>query len=410
MKQFFIVILTLILLFSGCDLNTAQYSVVKNISAEDLTQEPTESENFYAVWFSYIDLYSVGLSETEFENKIDTAFENVANLGMNTVICQVRANGDAAYYSDIFPFSENYSGTEGVRCEYDPLEIMLKYSKKHSLSFHAWINPYRVRASGKVTELSQDNPARGFLKNGKPDNYNLISYNGGIYYNPQSEKVKTLILNGIEEILNNYDVDGIHIDDYFYPTDSGDFDKVSYDFYRNGTDCPLPLADWRRANVSTLISRIYRTVHRYGKKVFGISPSAHISNDGSDLNHKNRFAEVYTWMTESGYVDYIAPQLYFGYKYPQREFAFENLLKKWTDTGRAPNVKLYVGLAPYKIDTQDAESDEWITDIGLVARQTSEVLSQKTDGVIYYSYSSLFADTKRMDTERKLIKSALKKS
>lgn len=381
-------------------------------SSKDSEKKITVSvkDQMRAVWLSYIELNFVGKSEEEFQNTIDTYFDNIKDLGCNTVICHVVANCDAAYDSDIFPYSAAYSGKQGQSPGYDPLEYMVSAAKERGLSINAWINPYRVCAQNKKTSaLAQNNPARKWLEDdSRANDDNVLFTDTGMYLNPAKEEVRKLVVSVVREILENYDVDGIQFDDYFYPVTDEKFDKTTYDNYKKGRATYLPLDEWRRTNVNLLVSSVYKAVHKYKGKVFGISPAAPISEDKTDKNYTEYYADIYSWMETKGYIDYIAPQLYFGYNYPKEEFRFDNILKSWTNAKRHKSVSLYIGLGVYKINTKDAETEEWIKDDEIISKQIRDIKKTDAEGFMLYSYSYLFSEDEKNRSALKKIRKTLK--
>lgn len=382
----------------------SQTTSSKTVSVK--TQQIKTSTEMRAVWFSYIDLNFSQTDTDGFKAKINEMFDNVKTLGMNTVICQVRANSDAAYNSKYFPRSAAYTNID-----IDPLEYMTSAAHDRGLRIEAWINPYRVTAAHKnVNKLPDGCPAKIWLTDSDKTNDNDVLTDGkGFYYNPASKNVQKLIINGVKEILENYKVDGIQFDDYFYPTEKKTFDEVSYNQYaKSCKTAPLSLEEWRRTNVNVMVSKVYKTVHGFKGKVFGISPAAHISSDGSDDNFKKLYADYYSWCG-GGYIDYIAPQLYFGYKYPLDNYKFLKLLNDWCALERSNGVKLYIGLAPYKIDTADAGSKEWKTDERIIARQIADVRKQSAaSGFMLYSYTYLTDISKKHTSEVSAIVKAVR--
>ena len=211
-------------------------------TAEDI--KGTDKE-FRAVWIAYYDFVdSKEMDKEAFTAYVGEMFDNVAGIGMNAVMVHVRAFSDAMYKSSYYPWSYYASGQQGVSPGYDPLKIMVKEAHKRGLEIHAWLNPYRVTSSWNggtdVTKLSKKNPARKWLTNSKTsDDRYVLSYGGAMYYNPSVSAVRKLIVNGVKEIVENYDVDGIHFDDYFYP-DLGtgyetNFDAPEYEKYKKKT-------------------------------------------------------------------------------------------------------------------------------------------------------------------------------
>lgn len=336
----------------------------------------------------WISLYDMKFSSTSAATTatFETMFQNIKNNGYNAVFCHVRANGDAYYPSKYFPFAKSITGTAGKNPGYDPLKIMINTAKKYGLKFHAWINPYRVRTTAtSANDLSANDPAKAYLTDGS----NRAAFAaGGIYYNPASADVQKLVLSGVKEILENYAVDGIHFDDYFYPTTDAAFDSVLYNAYKQGGG-KRSLDDWRRDNVNYLVSAVWRECHKHANVVFGISPSAQISTNHTDENYTNRYADITMWMQNKGYVDYIAPQIYFGYSYKLPAYQYQALLNSWIKIPKTSGVKMYIGLAAYKLGATETKEGDFCNPNGtLLATQAADAIKAGTDGIIVYSYAS----------------------
>jgi len=350
-------------------------------SAEEPRQEPPRAavsagDEVRGIWLSYLDLGPLlkNKSESAFTAGIREVFDDVADLGLNTVYAQVRPFGDALYRSDYFPSSYLFTGAEGEigSQPFDALEIMVAEAHKRGLKIEAWVNPYRVYTTGR--ELSGDNPAREMLETG-----DAVRYDGGVYYDPGSPAARELIVNGVREIVQGYDVDGVHFDDYFYPPNApATFDAETYE--AAGTD--KTLAAWRREQVDILVKEVYAAVG--SGKVFGISPSGNNEN-----NYNSLYCDVEKWITNPGYVDYICPQVYFGFNNSVKPYAgtvdeFDGMI---TQSG----VKLYVGLAAYKIGDAQQGGAEWVNNTDIMARQVEYAReASRYGGFALYRYDSLF--------------------
>lgn len=281
----------------------------------------------------------------------------VEDMGFNTIIFQVRPSSDALYKSNIFPWSKHLTGTQGVAPEnnFDPLSFFIEQGHKRNIAIHAWINPYRVTASKTDnSKLSKNNPA---VIN---KNLTFTHTDGKIYWNPGEPESRNIIVSGIKEIIDNYDVDGIHIDDYFYPNGKIN-DKSTYEKYGQGFE---NIDNWRRDNVNQLVKSIYDTIHNKDNKiVFGVSPSGIWANKtsqstlGSETNgsesYYDNFADSRTWV-KKGYIDYIIPQIYWNIGYEKADYA--KLTSWWSDVVKDTNVKLYIGQAAYKTGNKDISS------------------------------------------------------
>ena len=343
----------------------------------------TAPDDMRGVWITYMELSmenEADKSEAAFRKKFEKIADDCVSFGFNTLIVQVRPFGDALYPSKLYPASHILTGEQGKSPGYDALKIMCESCRKRGLSLHAWINPYRVTASQTPAKLSADNPYRKNPSIG-------IKTESGIILNPADETARQLIVDGVREIVSQYPVDGIHFDDYFYPTDIGDADSGSYEAYRQTVpqDAAMDLSDWRRANVNLLVAETYLTVHRYSQTaVFGISPQGNLGNNAQ------LYADVESWCRAKGYLDYICPQLYFSLDNPALRFA--DALGAWTTLDFAADVKLYVGLAGYKAGT-DADSGTWQAHDDTLSQELIILNSnQNVNGFMLYSYSSLHGE------------------
>lgn len=384
MKKVIPLILILCIAFSSCSLPQ------KNT-------QPVVQKNEYrkAVWIAYYELseFTKGKSEYEFEQKINDEFSKLSSYGFNTVTVQIRPCADAFYLSEYFPSSVYFNGTQGGEMLYDPLEIMCSVAQKYKLNIEAWINPYRVSQDDDYTKLSPDNFA---IKNKRMTEV----VDGKIYFNPAYDKVTDLIINGVKEIVENYNISAIHFDDYFYPTQSKNFDKKEYKKY--GGD--LSLADWRRQNVTNMVKRVYETIKTVNKNIeFGISPASNIENDKNNL-----YADIETWV-KNRYVDYICPQVYFGFKNVYQPFMFT--VKKWVKLCENTDVDLYIGLPLYKANTKDkyaAENDksiinEFRNNNDIIARQITYISKiDKIKGYYIFSFSQLTSENAKEEVSNML--------
>ena len=339
--------------------------------------QPAREEEMRGVWVSYMDLDMQGtdMSFSSFKKKFNHIADTAIKNKFNTLIVQVRPFSDALYNSAYYPYSHILTGVQGKDPRYDPLKYMCSYCHKNDLKIHAWVNPYRVRNTSNL-KLSKNNPYMNNKKLGK-------AVGDGIYYNPAVQNVRQLIENGIKEIVKNYDVDGIQFDDYFYPTDSKDFDSEEYNLYKNNSSGrqALSLRDWRISNVNILIAECYGLIHNIKSDVvFGISPQGNIEND------YKMFADVKSWCSKYGYIDYICPQLYYSLQNPALKF--ETALHNWTSLEYNDSVTLYIGLAGYKTGT-DNDSNTWKLSDRILQEELKLIRKKKLKGFMLYSFSNL---------------------
>lgn len=361
----------------------------------DSTNDTADNGEMRGVWISYIELTMENesdKSEKGFTNKFYDIAKRCKDNQINTLVVQVRPFCDALYKSNYYPWSHILTGTQGENPNYDPLEIMCRICDEYDLNIHAWINPYRVSSANTPSKLSENNPYK------KDNSLGLIA-ESGIYLDPSNENSQELIINGVLEIATNYDVDAIQFDDYFYPTDIENLDEEQYNAYVEsvGENSSMNIHNWRKANVNMLISNIYRRLHNLNKNVeFGISPQGNIDNNES------LYADVRSWSTCTGFVDYICPQIYFSLDNPA--LTFENSLESWCELEFAEGVNLYIGLAGYKAGT-DEDEGTWLEYDDILAKEYSIIkTNQKAKGFMIYSYNSLVNEASKNEIQN-LVKS-----
>lgn len=359
------------------------------LSSKATADTPESDEEMRGVWVSYMELSMENESsktQKAFEDKFTEIAEKCRNSGFNTLIVQVRPFCDALYKSSYFPWSHILTGTQGENPQYDALQIMCDICKEKNLKIHAWINPYRVSSNETPKKLSDNNP---YIKNSEIG----IKTDNGIFLDPSNETAQQLISDGVKEIAENYDVDGIQFDDYFYPTEDESFDKKQYEAYieKYGKENSMSLDNWRMQNVNTLICKVYRTIKSVDSSVeFGISPQGNIgNNDGL-------YADVKSWCTCKGFADYICPQIYFSLENPA--LTFEDCLNSWTSLDFDENVKLYVGLGGYKAGKGEYDEETWLLSDSILADEYDILRNNKSvRGFILYSYSCLEDDTAKKE-------------
>ena len=359
------------------------------LSSKATADTPESDEEMRGVWVSYMELSMENESsktQKTFEDKFTEIAQKCRESGFNTLIVQVRPFCDALYKSSYFPWSHILTGTQGENPQYDALQIMCDICKENNLKIHAWINPYRVSSNETPKKLSDNNP---YIKNSEIG----IKTDNGIFLDPSNETAQQLISDGVKEIAENYDVDGIQFDDYFYPTEDESFDKKQYEAYieKYGKENSMSLDNWRMQNVNTLICKVYRTIKSVDSSVeFGISPQGNIgNNDGL-------YADVKSWCTCKGFADYICPQIYFSLENPA--LTFEDCLDSWTSLDFDENVKLYVGLGGYKAGNGEYDEETWLLSDSILADEYDILRNNKSvRGFMLYSYNSLEDDTAKKE-------------
>ena len=283
--------------------------------------------------------------------------DDMKRKGVNTVMFQVRASGDAFYNSKTEYRSKYAKDFDG-----DILKFLVDETHKRDMEFHAWFNPYRVTVDSYKEQLSSFNKDW------------IVKYKDGNYYlDPGKPEVRKYLRNVIYEVISTYDVDAVHFDDYFYP--GTDFDDTkTYQKYGEGRD----LSEWRRSNVNTFVYNIHKMTKRYKVK-FGISPSGvwrNKSNDvrGSETKAYSSYDEIYAdslYWVEHELVDYIVPQIYWSIG--NKSADYKVVLDWWSDAVKDYNVDLFVGIGLYKPEVL-ARADE-----------QERLALDKADGYVYFS-------------------------
>lgn len=320
----------------------------------------------------------------------DAILDGAAELGMNAVFLQVRPCADALYKSEIYPWSLYLTGAqdEAPADGFDPLAYWVQGAHKRGIELHAWLNPYRItRAAAEWDKLAAEHPAKLHPEW-------VVQYKGNYYFDPVLAEVRQLVIDGAVEIIENYDVDGIHLDDYFYPGTDFD-DSASYAATGNGQE----LADWRRDNVNKLVKSLYKAVKAADKSVeFGISPagiwaSKTLNELGSDTtstfsSYYGSYADTRAWVLD-GWLDYIAPQIYWERGHKTADFTA--LLDWWSELVKGTGVDLYIGLADYKtLETKTSDS-KWYDGAEIAGQLADCAANSAVDGVIHFRYGSLAA-------------------
>lgn len=276
--------------------------------------------------------------------------------GINAVFLQVRPSCDALYESALFPWSQYLTGTAGRAPAggFDPLLYWIDEAHARGMQLHAWINPYRVSANAKsVDELPDGSPARAH-----PDW--VLTCSDGLWFDPGLPEVRQLVVDGAAEIALKYDIDGIQLDDYFYP--EGLDDSATYALYASETETR---EDWRRANTAELIRALRDALRVIDPDLrFGVSPSGIWANastcpEGSETagyeSYSSAYADTRAWV-KNKLIDYIAPQIYWEIGHTRADFSV--LVDWWCETVRGTGVALYIGCAAYRIEDSE-QSGAW---------------------------------------------------
>lgn len=382
-KYILSVILSVVLILQIFNLNSVK------TEADSVTNTTAESnQRMSGIWVSTtlnLDYPTTKTTNSDtLKSEADTIINNCADMGITDIFFQVRPASDSFYKSDIYPWSQWLTGSQGTAPDnnFDPLQYWIDQAHSKGMKLHAWINPYRVTNNTNLTinDLAISNPARQHPEW-------VIAHEGKLYFDPAIPEVQNLVVSGVEEIVKNYNIDGIHLDDYFYPGSTFN-DSGSYAKYGDGMD----KNDWRRENVNTLVNNLHNKIKSIKSDVeFGISPVGVWANKknnplgsdtyGSESYYKN-YADTRKWAIE-GWIDYIAPQIY--WEIGNKTIDYKTAVLWWADTLKDCNTKLYIGLADYKCDGV-AQNSPWYNGAAINKQIALNKTIDKVSGEIHFRY------------------------
>ena len=340
-------------------------------------KSPSEEkeEEIRAVFISYIELskYIDKSSQEKSKENIDKMINNCKNTNINTIILHTIISTDSIYKSNIYPFSSYISKKEGA-FSFDILKYFRDKTKENNMKLISWINPYRIRTTPDISTITNNSPAYKYI------NTDYIYIKDGIYWNPSKKEVEDLIIRGVEEILS-YEVDGILMDDYFYPDNDIDND----DYLKSNTT--LSKEEYHLEVINHMVKRVYEECKKKNI-LFGISPDGNISN-----NYNIHYADVKRWLKEDGYLDFIMPQIYYGFYNSIK--GFKNTIIEWENLIKKENIMLIPALAFYKIGKIDSYAkegrEEWIYNDNIIMREVIIARNRKHYmGFSLFRYDNIF--------------------
>ena len=296
-----------------------------------------------------------GLNQSQQKQEFIYLLDKLKKAGLNSVIVQIKPSADSFYPSKYAPWSEYLTGTQGQNPGYNPLTFMIEETHKRDMEFHAWFNPYRISVGNDMDKLAQNHPAR--------ENPNwVVSYGEKLYYNPGIPEVRQFVIDSILEVVKNYNIDGVHLDDYFYPYPEGGIYFPDNELYESNKRFSGETKEqWRRNNINDFIKNLYKSIKKEKANVkFGVSPFGIWRNKtddpkGSDTkggitSYDSLYADTKHWV-ENGWLDYIAPQIYWHFGYDRADYG--KLADWWVDITKDYKVHLYIGHAVYKVEKGD---------------------------------------------------------
>lgn len=291
------------------------------------------------------------------KKEFDSMLDKLLAAGFNSVFVQVRPAGDALYPSQLVPWSKVLSGTQGKEPGYDPLKYMVSSAHSRGMQLHAWFNPFRATTDASTTGLAANHVAKLHPEW-------IVKADSKLYINPGIPEARQHIIDTVMEVVRGYDIDGVHLDDYFYPSNVTFADDTAFKTYNS-----LAIAtkgDWRRDNINQFIRQLGTEIHAvkpavsFGVSPFGVWRNKKADSTGSDTTagvsaYDDMYADVRTWI-KSGWVDYVAPQIYWSLSFSAARY--DKLVDWWVNEVAGTGVKLYIGLASYKVgDTK--QTAEW---------------------------------------------------
>ena len=312
------------------------------VFAQVQTGSAYPKREFRAAWIQSVNGQFRGMPTEKLKQNLIGQLNSLQKAGINAIIFQVRPEADALYASRLEPWSRFLTGVQGKAPEpyWDPMQFMIDECHKRGMEFHAWINPYRTKTTLK-SELAPNH-----VYNIHPEWF--VTYGDQLYFDPALPESRRHICMVVGDIVTRYDVDAIHMDDYFYPypikgkdfPDDASFARFGGGFSNKG--------DWRRSNVNVLIKKLHETIREIKPWVkFGVSPFGIYRNESSDplgsktkglQNYDDLYADVLLWARE-GWIDYNIPQIYWHIGHPVADY--ETLVKWWARN--TENRPLFIG-------------------------------------------------------------------
>lgn len=344
----------------------------------NIKEDKPKEEELRGVFISYIEInkYIKNNNQELSKQNIKKMIKNIKEEKLNTIILQVRSSSDSIYNSKIFPKSLYLVNNEYEEY-FDVLEYFIKESHKNNIKVIAWINPYRVRTTEDISKITPKNPVYKYL------NTDIVYINNGVYLNPSKKETKELIIEGVKEVLE-YDIDGILFDDYFYIDNN--IDLKDYEEYIKNND-NITEQQYRLNIVNDLIKDVHK-ICKDKNISFGISPDGNIEN-----NYNKNYADVKTWLSSNEYIDFIMPQIYYGFYNSTK--AYINTIKEWESIMTNDKINLYIALAFYKVGKEDkyarAGFDEWQKNDDIIMREV--ILSRNLKnykGFTLFRYENIF--------------------
>jgi uncharacterized lipoprotein YddW (UPF0748 family) len=332
-------------------------------------------------WPSSGSYGNAALQQEEYVQMLD----ELQAMGINTVFVQVRPSADSLYPSKLVPWSKILQGIQGLAPNYDPLAFMIAETHRRGMEFQAWFNPFRANTVANTENLASNHVA---LTNPEW----IVKSGNKMYINPGIPEARKQIIDVVMEVVNNYEIDGVHLDDYFYPSDGKFDDDLTYATYNSNSIATKD--DWRRDNINQFVQQLGQSIHLAKPAVqFGISPFGVWRNQSMDVTgsdskasvtaYDNMYADVRTWIRQD-WIDYVVPQIYWSMSFQAARY--DKLVDWWANEVRGTNVKLFVGHSPYKLGTTETG---WSTPEEIINQLKYNNKYFEVKGDVYFSAKDL---------------------
>lgn len=386
--------------------NVHYWNSAEMVMIPEYEKKPNEVRGVWVSTVANIDTPK-GLPVEEYKAYLSKMIENIASYNINTIIFQVRPMSDAFYPSKLNPWSRFITGVEGQDPGFDVFAYVIETAKKYNIKVHAWMNPYRVSSAsleqlGKTKEEFLETLATNNFARLHPE-HTIVDGAGKIILSPSHPEVIDFVTKSIIEVAENYDIEGVHIDDYFYPYAKIPETNEHEDYLKYRACESQTLDDFRRMNVDIMIKNIHDELKnlfsKTGKKVqFGISPFAiyrtHSSiveggwecgsynSKGALQCYSELYSDVYKWMKEH-WIDYVVPQIYFPFE--RQDVTYHDLTRWWSNIAKETDTILYIGTGLYQMGSNEfwQNPDEIVNQLAF--NQNFENIA----GSIFFTYHDL---------------------
>ncbi|EJL46716.1 MULTISPECIES: family 10 glycosylhydrolase [Brevibacillus] len=354
------------------------------------TPPVSNSGSLRGVWVSTVynlDWPSTGSygNQAKQQQEYIQLLDELQAMGMNAVFVQVRPSADALYPSSLVPWSKYLTGTQGKNPGYDPLAFMVAETHRRGMQFHAWFNPFRANVDAKTDQLAATHVVK------KHPEW-IVNSSNKLYINPGIPQARQQIIAEIMEVVQRYDIDGVHLDDYFYPSNGTFNDDATFKSYNSKKIATK--ADWRRDNINQFVQQLNQAIKsakphvQFGISPFGVWRNIAVDKTGSDTKagvtaYDHMYADVRTWIKQ-GWMDYVTPQIYWSLSFAPAQY--DKLVTWWANEVRGTNVKLFIGHSPYKLGTAEAG---WQSSQEIINQLNFNATIPEVQGSVFFSAKDL---------------------